>query len=75
MTTKVQSIIHVSAGIPGIWEPTDPELAAIKASFDEAIDAGKPVSSVVTRDGVTAQVIWLDGMFMPPIDTCEAHDD
>lgn len=56
---NVQSILHVTVGIPGVWEPTDEELNLVHDMFTDALDNPKG-SVVTTRSGVTTCVLPLD---------------
>ncbi len=56
---KRGTILHVQAGIPDVWEPTDEEMDFICKLFLTAMedDSG---GVVVTREGITVDVIDLN---------------
>lgn len=57
---KARSILHVTVGIPGQWEPTDEELEAVTAIFKDALDDPKG-AVVATRTGIESHVLPIQG--------------
>lgn len=50
-------IVHVTVGIPGVWEPTEEELQDVVTVFTSALQDTKSV--VVTRVGIKAKVLHI----------------
>jgi hypothetical protein len=57
---EARSILHVTVGIPGQWEPTDEELEAVTAIFKDALDDPKG-AVVATRTGIESHVLPMSG--------------
>lgn len=61
---RTRGILHITAGIPGEWEPTDAELSTLHNIFTEALrdpdSEGIPV--VATRSGVNVNFVAVDDM-------------
>lgn len=57
---KARSILHVTVGIPGQWEPTAEELEDIKNLFESTLDDPKG-TVVATRTGIDARVLPIQG--------------
>lgn len=56
---RTRSILHVTVGIPGVWEPTSEELDAVAKLFQDALT--DPVGAVIaTRTGVYPVVHTAD---------------
>jgi hypothetical protein len=59
---RARSILHVSAGIDNVWQPTPPELEALGGLFTSADE--DPVGAVVvTRTGVNTNEVRQGGDF------------
>lgn len=53
--SKSTGILHVTAGLENLWEPTPEEMDQITLLFQTAME--HPGSVVVTRNGISVEVI------------------
>lgn len=57
-SVKHKQVMHITAGLSGTWNPTDPDLKELEKQFQEKV--GPDVTVIVTRDGVNVNQIYIE---------------